>query len=546
MLLLFVVKMKNKTLHIPHNSFTVAEVAEKFGVSTVSVRNWIKTKMLSTDVKGNITVASLQYFEANIIGKQKLNQRANKLYKDSHNHSEISKQIQDKINSSSASNLLGESYEALLSDAYRNEEGIFYTPHYIGQDMMKDIQGDLSDKTFLDPCCGSGNFILEAIARGFKPENVYGWDWDANAVEITKKRILEQTGYASLNIKQGDFLEIVQDLPKFDYIFTNPPWGKKLSKADKQKYSLHFSAGKSTDTASLFFFAALSVLENGGTLGFLLPDSFFNISIFESARKKALQYQIERLVDYKKPFKGVLNKAQAIILKVENTKSNHHVRAEFNQQKISLKQVYFSKNPKSIINFCIEPHEIEVIEHVFQLPYITLENHAKFGLGIVTGDNKNKCKSHPQKDFVVVYKGTDITKDGIKSPTLYIHKNLELYQQTAPIELYLASEKLIYKFISKELCFYCDTEQRLILNSANLLVLDEDFPIKGQELTKLLNSEFMSWLFQKIFATHKILKSDLQSLPIHHEYFQKYGTFTEANYLVYLGIKKQDGTYILK
>lgn len=538
--------MKKKTLHIPRNSFTVSEVSIKLGVSSVSVRNWIKTQLLSTDASGKITSESLQHFEENIIGKQKLNQRANKLYKDSHNHSEISKQIQVQINSSSESDLLGELYEALLSDAYRNEEGIFYTPHHIVQDMMKNIQGDLSDKTFLDPCCGSGNFILEAIALGFKPENVYGWDWDANAVEITKKRILDQTGYTSPNIKQGDFLEMVQDLPKFDYIFTNPPWGKKLSKADKHKYSLLFSVGKSTDTASLFFFAALSVLEKEGTLGFLLPDSFFNISIFESARKKALQYRIERLMDYKKPFQGVLNKAQAIILKGEKPKNNHQVQADFYQRKANLKQTYFSKNPKSIINFCIEPHEVEVIEHVFRLPYITLENHAKFGLGIVTGDNKSKCKCHPQKDFVPVYKGTDITKNGIKSPSLYIHKNLKLYQQTAPIELYLAPEKLIYKFISKELCFYCDTEQRLILNSANLLVLHEDFPIKGEELTKLLNSEFMSWLFQKIFATHKILKSDLQSLPIHHEYFQKYGTFTEANYLAYLGIKKQEGTYILK
>src|SRR5690606_34646703 len=254
--------MKKKTLHIPNNSFTVSEVADQFGVSVVSVRNWVKTKLLIIDQKGEITEDSLKHFEENIIGKQKLNQRANKLYKDSHNHIEISSQIRAKINSSLESDLLGNTYEELLSDAYRNEEGIFYTPHHIAKDMMKDIKEDLSDKTFLDPCCGSGNFIIEAISLGFKPENIYGWDLDANAVEITKKRILEQTGYTTPNIQQGDFLKKVQNLPKFDYIFTNPRWGKKLSKEDKQKYSVCFSAGKSPDTASLFFFAGLSVLEN--------------------------------------------------------------------------------------------------------------------------------------------------------------------------------------------------------------------------------------------------------------------------------------------
>ncbi|HZH69726.1 MAG TPA: TaqI-like C-terminal specificity domain-containing protein, partial [Flavobacteriaceae bacterium] len=128
----------------------------------------------------------------------------------------------------------------------------------------------------------------------------------------------------------------------------------------------------------------------------------------------------------------------------------------------------------------------------------------------------------------------------------FVDKNLKKYQQTAPEYLYQAREKLIYKFISNQLCFYCDTEQRYVLNSANLLVLNPDFPISGKELTKLLNSDFMTWLFRKIFVTHKVLKSDLQHLPIHFEYFEKYGNFTEQNYLEYLGIKKSNGTYVLK
>ena len=126
-----------------------------------------------------------------------------------------------------------------------------------------------------------------------------------------------------------------------------------------------------------------------------------------------------------------------------------------------------------------------------------------------------------------------------------IKKDFKKYQQTAPKHLYEAKEKLIYKFISSELCFYCDTKQIYILNSANLLVLNDDFPIKATELTKLLNTDFMTWLFRQLFATHKVLKSDLQSLPIHFGYFEKYRNFTESNFLNYLGIKKSNGTYVL-
>ena len=56
-------------------------------------------------------------------------------------------------------------YESSLSDSYKNKEGIYYTPQYIVEDMLKDIV-DVEDKTFLDPCCGSGNFIIEAIKKG--------------------------------------------------------------------------------------------------------------------------------------------------------------------------------------------------------------------------------------------------------------------------------------------------------------------------------------------------------------------------------------------
>src|SRR5690606_7163535 len=97
-----------------------------------------------------------------------------------------------------------------------------------------------------------------------------------------------------------------------------------------------------------------------------------------------------------------------------------------------------------------------------------------------------------------------------------------------------------------QLCFYCDTEQRYILNSANLLVLNKDFPLSGEKLIELLNSDFMNWLFRKLFDTHIILKSDIQQLLIQFEYYEKNSNFTESKFLDYLGIKKSNETYVLK
>lgn len=112
--------------------------------------------------------------------------------------------------------------------------------------------------------------------------------------------------------------------------------------------------------------------------------------------------------------------------------------------------------------------------------------------------------------------------------------------------MYHAKEKLIYKFISSDLCFFCDTQQRYILNSANLLI-PVNLGITAGQLSMLLNSEIMNWLFKKLFSTHKVLRGDLELLPIHLDYFASKPEFTEADYLDYLQITQtSDGTYRIK
>jgi len=83
------------------------------------------------------------------------------------------------------------------------------------------------------------------------------------------------------------------------------------------------------------------------------------------------------------------------------------------------------------------------------------------------------------------------------------------------------------------------------LNSSNILI-PKNIDISAQQLTDLLNSEIINWLFKKIFSTHKVLRGDLELLPIHNGYFRKYEKFTEENYLKYLQIQKDNnGEYQL-
>lgn len=523
-------------------------VAQKAGVSTATIRNWIKTGYLIKDTNGLVDELSFNNFINNVIGKEKLSSRANKSQKDTHDHELLAQNIWKKLSDDSLFNdVIGSEYEDCLSDSYRNKEGIYYTPQDIVNDMLPYNISGVENKRFCDPGCGSGNFLLRAIEIGFKPENVYGFDIDPVAVGITKKRIYKKTGLDSENIMQTDFLEYIKNKKiKFDYIYTNPPWGKKIQKKEKERYARIFNTGKSLDTSALFFFASLYCLNENGSLGFLLPEAFFNIATFESARNKALDLSIERLIDYGKSFKGLLTKAQAVIL--TNKKSNdNYINCKIQENEFNRSIDSFKNMPKSILNFHCDDTEANVIEHVYSKTHITLANRAKWGLGIVTGNNKKFGRDCISEGFMPVFKGSDITYNGLKKPSLFIPEDTSLYQQVAPIELYEAPEKLIYKFISSKLCVFCDFEQRYILNSANLIIPSKNLPISSNQIADLFNSKFINWIFSSIFNTHKILRGDLEALPIHIDYFKNNVIFDETKYLDFLGVEElKDGTYRIK
>ena len=517
---------------------SIKNAAEQLNVSVVSIHNWIKDGTLKT-TDNILTQKNIDDFRDNYLQNKKLSSRANKQYKDLHNHKTLSEEIKNDLKSLMSGDDVSLKYESSLSESYKNKEGIYYTPQYIVEDMLKSI--DITeDKNFLDPCCGSGNFIIEAIKKGISPEKVYGFDTDENAIAITKKRIKEISGYESKNIICADFLsqQPAASRQRFDYIFTNPPWGKKINKADKLRYSSLYNSGSSNDTSALFYFACLKLLKEDGKIGMLLPDSFFNISSFENARKSLMTLRINRFVDYGNAFKGLMAKAMTFVAtNSQQPTANSQIECEiYNVKKHLRLQEGFYDIPKHIFNFHVEERENDVLRHILSLPHITLKDNAKWGLGIITGNNEKICRKQNAEGCVPIYRGKDILRNDLARPSLFIDENLNGCRQVAEMELYKAPEKIIYRFISNKIVCYHDTEQRYILNSANLFVLDKEFPVTYTQLVDLLNSDFMNWFFRSTFNTHKILRGDLEMLPIFHEYFKENEVFSEETLNKYLSI----------
>ncbi len=499
---------------------SLKEVAAELEISADTLRNWQRLGV----IEKNISRWQIATIKEQLTRRGRLASRANKLYKEGQG-----KKTQD--------------YELSLSEAHRNREGIYYTPDDIAQNMMSTIpcSESLAHKKFLDPCCGTGNFMVEALRLGFAPENIYGYDIDPKAITIARRRV------RGAKIKCADFLEVSQRLrTKFDYIYTNPPWGKHLSEELRRGYTTFFDTPQSADTSAIFFVASYRLLAEGGRIGFLVQEAIFNIGVYEWLRERMLRLKIVCLKDYGRAFKGLLTGAQGVVIENSEAKEGDECccyrRRKADIMQIDMRKISsFSKNHKRVMNFWASTQDMECIDAIYARPHKTLQGASRWGLGIVTGDNRTHCHKTPTPEALIgALRGCDIHKGSIDEPSLFINGDIERYQQSASREIYEAREKLIYKFISSKLVFYADHKQRYPLNSANCVVVDSGFGATHSQIAELLNSDVMNWVFSTIYRSYKILRGDIETLPLHIGYFDEYDKFSEESYCRYLGIEKEE------
>ena len=196
-----------------------------------------------------------------------------------------------------------------------------------------------------------------------------------------------------------------------------------------------------------------------------------------------------------KEFNGVLTDVVSLLL-TKNTQNNKIKIIENNCEKIIDKNI-FSKN----VNFNFtnaDNTEYQILEKIFSKSHSTLKNSV-WGLGIVTGKEK-------------IYTGKEISAYFLKDSDKYIDYKRENFQQVANDNIYRAKEKLVYKFISNKLVFAYDNEQKLMLNSANILIPQvNSHSIKS--VLAFLNSNLFQYIYRKKFNEIKILKGNLLQLP---------------------------------
>jgi hypothetical protein len=407
--------------------------------------------------------------------------------------------------------LLGLLYQCFLIEGEKNRKGSYYTPFEVAQNMTKNL--DFSKgQTFFDPCCGSGAFILSL--EGASPNQIFGCDNDPVAVMIAKINLLLKfkTEVFEPQIILCDYLKKHFKL-KFDYIISNPPWGAVVF--DERNNPI-----PTKESFSFFFEKAFHQLADDGTIKFLLPESVLSVKCHRDFRKFLLENtEIKSITKYPGVFSGVQTKyidieskrtrralSRLDIIIINNYSSSWDNECVIHKVKKSC--FYLTKN----LNFnLLSDDDLEKVRKIISKGKYTLKDSI-WALGVITGDNKNKVKIRQGRGMEPIYTGKDIEAYTLKRPTKFIKYERSDFQQVAKDEIYRADEKLVYKFISKNLVFAYDDSKSLFLNSANILIPR----IPGMSIKTVLaflNSEMFRFLYKSLFGEIKILKGNLMELP---------------------------------
>lgn len=478
---------------------------------------------------------------------------------------------------------LGLLYMSLRDIGSRKNAGSYYTPTdiviksidnlHINSDYKDNALDNTApcktpskDLTILDPCCGSGNFLIQ-LPDDIECQNIYGCDIDPICVLIARIGLALRYGAAYIpvikkNIRCGNFLSdntcnLFED-ESFspDYIIGNPPWGYDFGESENKLYKKTYktACGRSVESFAIFTEKALLTLKKGGKLSFVLPEAALTVKIHKALRKLIISCcNITYLAYLGNVFSNV--DCPCVILQLLKTGDSINTKGmiveDLSGSKASWKcssSFVINSNRKVSdhrLSFYCNDEEYSILEAMHSPDRVYLKDNAIFALGIVTGGNerfiidkidgvrgnsigrRTPLSSYDINDsnnidhkyanipdgYEVVLKGSDISRYHISVPDRFIKFDPQNFQQVADEDVYRQPEKLVYRFINKDLIFAYDKDGMLSLNSCNILI--PKLPgLDIKYLLAVLNSSPAGFYYKKSFNSVKVLRSHLEQIPI--------------------------------
>lgn len=423
---------------------------------------------------------------------------------------------------------LGFVYLSLKANSDRKTSGLYYTPQRTVAKMMDEMERvtpGIREKRMIDPCCGTGNFLLEALRRGIPFENLYGMDIDEDAVKIARMNLrlngIRDERLLAEHIRCGDYLR--DAVPgTFDLIVGNPPWGYVYSEEEKAAFLGEYQCASrhGTESYDLFLERSIRLAGPDTRIGFVLPEAILNVGRHRTIREILRQKTGLRFVCYiGNAFRGV--SCPVILLGAERREMEEN--GDIGEAGLGCRitcgtQTRILRLPRDLTdhywNFDVTDEEERVLRKIRpESERVYLKGNADFALGIVTGSNREFLSEECVPGSEMVLRGSDIERYTYRDSGVYLRYDRARLQQAAREEFYRAEEKLIYRFIGTTPAFAYDDRGLLTLNSANILIPRmEGYSIRY--ILAVLNSPVVSFWCRKKYRSVKLLRSHIEEIPI--------------------------------
>ncbi|MFB7169464.1 restriction endonuclease subunit M [Streptomyces sp. NPDC056254] len=214
--------------------------------------------------------------------------------------------------------LLSKAFQIFRTKALKSGEGQFLTPQRVIRPCVSIMEITSRDKV-IDPACGTGGFIVEALRQvqerefpgdheawrlvKFANDNLYGVDLDPLNVKLARAMMIAMRD-GSTHVLLGDavrqhtwpakFARLKEELggdsnsfvaESFTVVLTNPPFGEdlkvKASDARAAGYTISKAAASGRkeyvdlEIGLMYLELAHRLLQVGGRVGIVLPETYF-------------------------------------------------------------------------------------------------------------------------------------------------------------------------------------------------------------------------------------------------------------------------------
>ncbi|HRS02039.1 MAG TPA: N-6 DNA methylase, partial [Bacteroidota bacterium] len=457
------------------------------------------------------------------------------------------------------------------SHAHRKEQGIYYTPTYIVDyivrntlgELLKDESVDARKIRVLDPACGSGSFLIKAydvLNEYWKKtenynklgidysgdgdnysknleilqNNIFGVDIDKQAVEIAQLNLLlkiaergKRLPLLQQNIKCGnsliddptvagdkafrweeEFPEVMRE-GGFDVVIGNPPYvGITKNNYFNNTYEWN------TDLYLMFIEKCTKkLLKRGGKFGFITPRFWLVNKNCENMRKYLIDNcNITKIVETS-PFINV--NTECIITIIDNKTNNSDIEIFYDRNgqieySHKLSKTFIKSNSDYLINTNLTEAEIKILLKL-NLNKINLGQISESKRGMEIGKNY----LHTNYDIKSLV-GNDVKKYTINWNNTYININNKEYKR---LKYYFDNELIYLRRVSKNLvCTFSNEKFAFSKNLYGIKITNKNF--NPYFITGLINSKLLNFYYKKSFTTKKedlfpeIQKYLYEKLPI--------------------------------